>query len=85
MAAGTEPFPQLQVREKLKPNGQDIKVRPRRKSSGLGGEIRAGDTGVPAIATWDVVPPSPGAIKVFHNSQDHDSFSILTFSRRKLN
>lgn len=64
MVAGTEPFPQLRVREQARPNGNDVKVRPRRKSSGLGGEIRAGDTGVPAAATWDLVPPSPGQIKV---------------------
>jgi len=36
----------------------------RRKSSGLGGEIRAGDTGGPALATLDVRPPSPGTLKV---------------------
>ena len=37
----------------------------RRKSSGLGGEIRAEDTSVPAIATWDYVrPPSSRTRKV---------------------
>jgi acyl-CoA-dependent ceramide synthase len=68
MSAGTEPFPELFAREQLKPlskpNGNDTTVTRRRKSSGLGQEIRAGDTGAPAIATLDVTPPSPSAVKV---------------------
>jgi acyl-CoA-dependent ceramide synthase len=36
----------------------------RRRSSGLGGEIRAGDTSAPALATLDVIPQSPRSIKV---------------------
>ncbi|KAI9049027.1 hypothetical protein LZ554_006875 [Drepanopeziza brunnea f. sp. 'monogermtubi'] len=44
------------------PNSAD-KPRLRRRSSGLGGEIRAGDTGSPALATLDVRPPSPATIK----------------------
>lgn len=36
----------------------------RRRSSGLGGEIRAGDTSVPALATLDIKPLSQSAIKV---------------------
>jgi hypothetical protein len=62
MTLATEPFPQLSAFDQLKPlsgvNGHESKVRPRRKSSGLGGEIRAGDT-APALATWDTRPPSP--------------------------
>jgi acyl-CoA-dependent ceramide synthase len=68
MSSGTEPFPELLARDQLKPlsmpNGNDNKVTRRRKSSGLGQEIRAGDTGAPAIATLDVRPPSPNAVKV---------------------
>lgn len=64
----TEAFPLLSTgRDKLGalvgPNSND-RPRVRRRSSGLGGEIRAGDTSVPALATLDVRPPSPGTIKV---------------------
>lgn len=68
MNTGTEPFPELFERDQLKPlsksNGNDATVSRRRKSSGLGQEIRAGDTGAPAIATLDVRPPSPNTVKV---------------------
>jgi acyl-CoA-dependent ceramide synthase len=65
----TEAFPLLSTTstDKLSPlagpNSSD-KPRTRRRSSGLGGEIRAGDTSSPALATLDVRPPSPGTIKV---------------------
>jgi acyl-CoA-dependent ceramide synthase len=52
------------------PNSSD-KPRVRRRSSGLGGEIRAGDTSSPALATLDVRPPSPGTIKVCSNVSAH--------------
>lgn len=64
----TEAFPLLSTSSTDKlgplagPNSVD-KPRTRRKSSGLGGEIRAGDTSSPALATLDVRPPSPGTIK----------------------
>jgi acyl-CoA-dependent ceramide synthase len=63
----TEAFPLLSTPDKLTPlggpNSSDI-PRVRRRSSGLGGEIRAGDTSSPALATLDIRPPSPGTIKV---------------------
>jgi acyl-CoA-dependent ceramide synthase len=65
--SGTEAFPLLSTADKLTPLGGSVsaeKPRIRRRSSGLGGEIRAGDTSAPAFATLDVRPPSPGAIKV---------------------
>ena len=46
------------------PNTNDNGTRSRRRSSGLGGEIRAGDTSAPALATMDVIPQSPRSIKV---------------------
>jgi len=52
------------------------KVRSRRRSSGLGGEIRAGDTG-PAFATVDVPLPSPNTLKVRLKHQ-YPSFEGLT-------
>jgi hypothetical protein len=60
--ADTEPFPSLEVtqHEHLQPLGgtkaqeASAKIKRRRKSSGLGGEIRAGDTRGPAIATLDM-------------------------------
>ncbi|KAK6581437.1 hypothetical protein PZA11_006128 [Diplocarpon coronariae] len=62
----TEGFPLLSSGDKLAPlGGPNSGERPRirRQSSGLGGEIRAGDTGSPALATLDMRPPSPGMIK----------------------
>lgn len=70
MPAATESFPQLvstAKQDKLAPLNAPSSIdkpRVRRRSSGLGGEIRAGDTGAPAFATVDVRPPSPGSIKV---------------------
>lgn len=52
MAAEKEPFPLLNTA--LDPSSfddDDGSVRRRRKSSGLGGDIRAGDTGAPAFAS----------------------------------
>jgi acyl-CoA-dependent ceramide synthase len=63
----TEAFPLLSTTDKLAPlggHGNVDKPRIRRRSSGLGGEIRAGDTSAPALATLDVRPPSPGTLKV---------------------
>ncbi len=62
----TEAFPLLSSADKLTPLGNHSVDLPRirRRSSGLGGEIRAGDTSAPAFATFDVRPPSPGTIKV---------------------
>lgn len=74
----TEPFPPLyegQGQDIAKPlvgqtlgqalnNGSDKKVQQRRrKSSGLGGEINAGDTGAPALSTMDILPLSPGMLR----------------------
>ena len=68
ISSGTEPFPQLFARNQLKPLSAPVagesKTTRRRKSSGLGQEINAGDTGAPAIATLNVRPPSPGTLKV---------------------
>lgn len=65
----TEAFPLLSTTtsDKLTPLGGPTSIdkpRIRRRSSGLGGEIRAGDTSSPALATLDIRPPSPGTIKV---------------------
>jgi acyl-CoA-dependent ceramide synthase len=78
-AAGTEAFPLLATTSEEKPtalsgpNGIEKQQTRRRKSSGLGGEITAGDTGAPAFATLNVRPESPGAIKV---SQPDDNCDI---------
>jgi hypothetical protein len=76
---GVEPFPALyDAGDHLNPltaasgssgtgpgsNGLERRTTRRRKSSGLGGEIRAGDTGVPAMATLDSRSPSPAGLKV---------------------
>jgi len=66
LATSTEAFPPLATTSSDKltplsgPKSSD-KPRARRRSSGLGGEIRAGDTGAPAFATMDVRPLSPGS------------------------
>lgn len=66
----TEPFPALdeQVNRLLpeETTGASVqkKVQRRRKSSGLGGEIRAGDTGVPAIATMELKTQSAALSRV---------------------
>ncbi|KAH8801656.1 TLC domain-containing protein [Xylogone sp. PMI_703] len=63
MAAATEAFPPAADSDKLapltRPNGNEKSTRSRRRSSVLGSEIRAGDTGAPAVATLDIRPPSP--------------------------
>lgn len=65
-----EPFPSLYEGEDhlrpldRTPSGGLKKTQRRRKSSGLGGEIRAGDTGGPAIATMDLGPQSSGLLRV---------------------
>lgn len=80
MPSTTESFPQLvssAKQDKLTPLNAPSSIetpRIRRRSSGLGGEIRAGDTGAPAFATVDVRPPSPGTIKV---STFYSLFSLL--------
>jgi len=64
----TEPFPSLyEGQDRLRPLNGEKRVQlqqRRRKSSGLGGEIRAGDTGVPAIATMAMRGQSPGILRV---------------------
>ncbi|KFY63689.1 hypothetical protein V496_03790 [Pseudogymnoascus sp. VKM F-4515 (FW-2607)] len=65
----TEPFPALDERmnrllpEETTGTSVEKKVQRRRKSSGLGGEIRAGDTGVPAIATMELKTQSAGLLR----------------------
>ncbi|KAH6605131.1 longevity assurance [Trichoderma cornu-damae] len=63
--AGVEPFPLLNTSaDQL--HSADVNVaRRRRKSSGLGGEIRAGDTGAPALASS----------RVSLNAQDSEHYS----------
>nr|UWK20521.1 longevity assurance factor/sphinganine N acyl transferase subunit 1 [Trichoderma polysporum] len=63
--AGVEPFPLLNTSaDQL--HSADVNVaRRRRKSSGLGGEIRAGDTGAPAFASS----------RVSLNAQDSENYS----------
>jgi len=77
------------------PNTND-KPRRRRKSSGLGEEIRVGNTSGQALATLDVQPPSPNTLKVpiavplftllreTDTSQaQHDSDNKKPFSKRR--
>lgn len=70
---GTQAFPPLLSPEQAgservgtpSKSGSSLATTPRRRrSSGLGGEIRAGDTSAPALATLDVIPQSARAIKV---------------------
>lgn len=49
--AGVEPFPLLNTSADQLLSADVNPARRRRKSSGLGGEIRAGDTGAPALAS----------------------------------
>ncbi len=51
MAAEKEPFPLLNTALDPASFEDDGSIRRRRKSSGLGGDIRAGDTGAPAFAS----------------------------------
>ncbi|TAQ86867.1 hypothetical protein B7494_g4835 [Chlorociboria aeruginascens] len=77
-AAATEAFPLLSTDELAPLAGHNSieKAKGRRRSSGLGGEIRAGDTGVPAVATWDVRSLSPATPK---NDKDRKK----PFSKRR--
>lgn len=49
--SGMEPFPLLNTSADQLRKADADGARRRRKSSGLGGEIRAGDTGAPALAS----------------------------------
>ncbi|RKF82857.1 Sphingosine N-acyltransferase-like protein FUM17 [Golovinomyces cichoracearum] len=75
----TEAFPSLSIdSDNLTPLGShssQIKTRNRRKSSGLGGEIRAGDTSAPALATLDIKPLSLSAVKAQHEIDKRKPFS----------
>ncbi|TVY65708.1 Sphingosine N-acyltransferase-like protein [Lachnellula suecica] len=79
----TEAFPLLSTSstststsDKLTPLPQSAdRPRARRRSSGLGGEIRAGDTSVPALATLDVRPLSAGTIKAQNERDRRKPFS----------
>lgn len=71
--SATEPFPNIASTSRdqlmpLKVNGNKNTTtgmpRARRRSSGLGGEIRAGDTGAPSFSTFDILPQSPTTMKV---------------------
>lgn len=71
--SATEPFPRLSPsssRDQLMPLSEKAHgkiptmTKPRRKSSGLGGEIRAGDTGAPSLSTFDYLPQSPTTVRV---------------------
>jgi hypothetical protein len=82
----TEAFPLLSTTntDKLGPlSGLNSSDKPRRRrSSGLGGEINAGDTSSPALATLDVRPPSAGTIKVRSNASAV-AVPLLTSRRHK--
>lgn len=60
-------------------NVADNATRSRRRSSGLGGEIRAGDTSAPALATLDMIPQSPRSIKV---RRERESVIYIYMKRR---
>lgn len=69
-----EPFPQLDGTSSGASLGHSLsntehKAQRRRKSSGLGGEIRAGDTGAPALSTMLPEAMSPALLRVFCLSQ----------------
>ncbi|KAM0521675.1 hypothetical protein ACHAPE_002231 [Trichoderma viride] len=63
--AGVEPFPLLNTSADQLLGADVNPARRRRKSSGLGGEIRAGDTGAPALASS----------RVSLNAQDSENYS----------
>nr|UWK20526.1 longevity assurance factor/sphinganine N acyl transferase subunit 1 [Trichoderma rubi] len=63
--AGVEPFPLLNTSADQLHSADVNTARRRRKSSGLGGEIRAGDTGAPAFASS----------RVSRNAQDSENYS----------
>nr|UWK20525.1 longevity assurance factor/sphinganine N acyl transferase subunit 1 [Trichoderma rodmanii] len=63
--AGVEPFPLLNTSADQLHSADVNAARRRRKSSGLGGEIRAGDTGAPALASS----------RVSLNAQDSEPYS----------
>ncbi|KAL9468733.1 hypothetical protein ACSS6W_010427 [Trichoderma asperelloides] len=63
--AGVEPFPLLNTSADQLHSADVNLARRRRKSSGLGGEIRAGDTGAPALASS----------RVSLNAQDSENYS----------
>ncbi|RFU28859.1 hypothetical protein B7463_g7473, partial [Scytalidium lignicola] len=88
MPAATETFPLVTNSDTLAPltktNGNEKSPRYRRRSSGLGSEIRAGDTGAPAVATLDFRPPSPTTIKAQNERDREKPYSKRRKARRML-
>ncbi|KAH7037774.1 TLC domain-containing protein [Microdochium trichocladiopsis] len=55
-STGTDPFPPFNPSaDQLHSEMHQVNARRRRKSSGLGGEIRAGDTGAPSLGTSAII------------------------------
>ncbi|KAG9239018.1 TLC domain-containing protein [Amylocarpus encephaloides] len=76
--SSAEKFPLLSSADKLAPllaHTIGEKPRIRRRSSGLGGEIRAGDTSAPALATLNVRSPSPATLKAESERDRRKPFS----------
>nr|UWK20511.1 longevity assurance factor/sphinganine N acyl transferase subunit 1 [Trichoderma albolutescens] len=81
--AGVEPFPLLNTSaDQL--HSADVNVaRRRRKSSGLGGEIRAGDTGAPALASSRVSLNAQDSENYSSESSDGQSGALKLSKRRR--
>ncbi|KAL7799970.1 TLC domain-containing protein [Trichoderma ceciliae] len=81
--AGVEPFPLLNTSaEQL--HSADVNVaRRRRKSSGLGGEIRAGDTGAPALASSRVSLNARDSEQHYSSESSEDQAGSSKLSKRR--
>lgn len=76
----SEPFPLLNTALDPLQNADLDGTRRRRKSSGLGGDIRAGDTGAPALASSQMSLESPPASPVKGNKSSGSSSSLSSSS-----
>jgi acyl-CoA-dependent ceramide synthase len=87
--ATPEPFPAFNSSADPMPSAGDSNARRRRKSSGLGQEIRAGDTGAPSLGTGLATIRDPSSSSVSSSSAAstaaaaHEKDGAKRFSKRR--
>lgn len=81
--ATPEPFPPFNSSANPLPSAGDNDARRRRKSSGLGQEIRAGDTGAPSLGTGLATIRDPSSSSAASSAAAHEKDGAKRFSKRR--